>query len=160
MHIDTARRYDKAKQELVRQTIELLEELRRFTSFPSKFTVTLKAQSEETGEILESKTSIVIPKLINYKTMGRLIGKIGDHQVSVMNDSEGHFRVTIDNKEYPSLPQKFVEEELGIPVQTKQRGKQAGYPSEPVGRAVWRHMAECYNLLDRTVIYIDEYVSF
>jgi len=155
MPIDPNERFEKAKQEVARQSIKLFEKLRRFTTFPSKFTVTLQAQSEETGEVSSTEASVIIPKLIGYQTMGTLTGKIRDHQVSVRSDSAGHFRVTIDDKEYPRLPQRLVEEALGIPVQKKR----AGGSSETIGRAVWRHLADRYNLIDKTVSYIDEFVS-
>ena len=158
MTIDYGARFEKAKEEVVQQCLVLFERLRRFTTFPSKFTITVQAQSEETGEISSTEASIVIPKVIRYNTMGRLNGKIRDHQVSVVSDGEGHFRATIDGKEYPRLPQKLVEEELGIPVQKKRAGAQSGYPSEPVSRAVWRCLANRYNRLDRTVSYFDEFV--
>ena len=152
--MDYAARFEKAKQEVTEQCLKLFEMLYRRSTFPSEFTITVSAASKETGEIAESKTSVVIPKPINYKTMGRLTGKIGDHQVSVINDSEGHFRVTINDKEYSRLPRKLVEEELGIPVQKKR----SGGSSETIGRAVWRQLTDRYNLLDKTVSYSDEFV--
>lgn len=116
MTIRHGARFEKTKEEVVQQCLVLFERLRRFTTFPSKFTITVQAQSEETGEISSTEASIVIPKVIRYNTMGRLSGKIKDHQVSVINDGEGHFRVTIDSKAYMWLPQRLVEEELGIRV--------------------------------------------
>lgn len=154
MPIDYTKRFEKAKQDMTEQCLNLFEMLYRRSTFPSKFTITVSAVSTETGGIAESGTSVVIPKPINYKTMGRLTGRIRDHQVSVINDSEGHFRVTMDDKEYPRLPRKLVEEELGILVQKKR----AGGSSETIGRAVWRYLADRYNLLDKTVSYFDEFV--
>ena len=114
--MDYATRFEKAKQEVTEQCLKLFEMLYRHSTAPSEFTITVSAASKEIGEIAESKASVVIPKPINYKTMGRLTGKIGDYQVSVINDSEGHFRVTINDKEYSRLPRKLVEEELENPV--------------------------------------------
>jgi len=159
MRIDYTRRFEKTKEIVTEECLKLFETLYRHITLPAEFTITVSAWSKETGETAESKTSVVIPKPINYKTMGRLTGKIGDHQVSVRNDGAGHFRVTIDEKEYPRLPQRLVKEELGIPVQKKKTGAQSGYPSETIGRAVWRHLTDHYNLLDKTVSYIDEFVS-
>lgn len=155
MTIDYGARFEKAKEEVVQQCLVLFKRLRRFTTFPSKFTITIQAQSGEAGEVSSTEASIVIPGLIGYTTTGRLSGKIRDHQVSVINDGEGHFRVAIDGKEYPRLPRKLVEEDLGIQVQRKR----AGGSSETIGRAVWRHLKDRYNLLDRTVSYFDEFVS-
>lgn len=159
MRIDYTRRFEKTKEIVTEECLKLFETLYRCIPSPAEFRITMSAWSKETGETAESKTSVVIPKPINnYKTMGRLTGKIRDHQVSVINDGAGHFRVTIDGKEYPRLPQRLVEEELGIPVQKKKSGAQSGYPSEPTGRAVWRRLTDRYNLLDKTVSYFDEFV--
>ncbi len=154
MPINPAERFEKAKQEVAGECLKLFETLYRHITSPAEFRITMSAMSKETGAISQCEASVAIPKPINYKTMGRLTGKIGDHQVSVRNDGAGHFRVTIDEKEYPRLPQRLVEEELGIPVQKKSaRGS-----SETIGRAVWRHLTDRYNLLDKTVSYIDEFV--
>lgn len=154
MTIDHAGRFEKAKQDVAQECVKLFEALYRRSTSPAKFSILMTAVLRETGEIRECGTSFVIPEPINYKAMGRLTSKIGDHQVSVINDGEGHFRVTIDDKEYPRLPQRLVEEELGIPVQKKR----AGGSSETIGRAVWRHLTDRYNLLDKTVSYFDEFV--
>lgn len=151
MPIDYTKRFDKAKQDMTEQCLKLFKML---YTYPAEFRILMSAVNRETGGISQSTASIVIPKPINYKTMGRLTGGIRDHQVSVINDGQGHFRVTIDNKEYPRLPRKLVEDQLGIPVQLKQ----AGGSSETIGRAVWRHLTDRYNLLDKTVSYISEFV--
>ncbi len=155
MRIDYTRRFEKTKEIVTEECLKLFETLYRRITSPAEFRITMSAMS--TGAISQCEASVAIPKPINYKTKGRLTGKIRDHQVSVINDGAGHFRVTIDGKEYPRLPQRLVEEELGIPVQ-KKSGAQSGYPSETVGRAVWRHLTDRYNLLDKTVSYIDEFV--
>lgn len=160
MSINYAARFETVKEEVTVQCVMLLGRLREFTRFPSKFTIIIQAQSKETGETASTEASVVIPRPINYKTRGRLTGKIGDHQLSVTSDGQGHFKVTIDDKKYPKLPQKLIEEQLGIPVQTKKSGAQSGYPSEPLGRAVWRHLADRYNVLDRTVSYFDEFIYY
>ncbi|MBA7678002.1 hypothetical protein ES703_86269 [subsurface metagenome] len=157
--MDYGIRFDKAKQEVAEQCLKLFERLYRHTTLPGEFTITMSTQNRETGEVRESKTSIVIPKPISYNTMGRLTGKIRAHQISVINDSEGHFKVTIDGEE-PKLSETLVEEDLGIPVQKKKTGGQVGYPSEPLGRAVWRYLADRYNDLDRSVDYSDEFVYY
>lgn len=154
MTIDYGARFEKAKQEVASQCLKLFETLYKYGTLTAEFTITMSAVDRETGGISSTKASIVIPKVIRYNTMGRLSGKIRDHQVSVVNDGEGHFRATIDGKEYPRLPQRLVEEELGILVQKKR----AGGSSETIGRAVWRHLADRYNRLDRTVSYFDEFV--
>jgi hypothetical protein len=153
MSIDHSERLKRAKQVMTEECLRLFETLYRHSTLPTEFKITISAVSKKTGGITEGKTSFVIGKLINYKTMGKLTGKVRDYQVSVINDGKGHFRVTIDGKEYPRLPQNIVEERLRIPVQKKRSGIQSGYPSEPVGRAVWRHLTDCYNLLDKTVQY-------
>lgn len=152
-------RFDKAKQEVTEQCLKLFEMLYRFSTFQAEFTITMSAQYRDTGEVRESKTSIVIPKPISYKTMGRLTGKIRGYLISVINDSEGHFKVMIDGEE-SKLSKTRVEEDLGIPVQKKKTGGQVGYPSEPLGRAVWRYLVDRYNDLDRSVDYSDEFVYY
>jgi len=159
MAIDDVKRFDRAKQEVAEHCLKLFEQLYRHTTLPAEFAITISAQSKEVGKIMESRTSIVIPKPVNYNTMGRLTGKIRGHQVSVINDSEGHFKVTIDGEE-PKLSKTLVEEDLGIPVQKKKTGGQAGYPSEPLGRAVWRYLVDRHNDLDRSVDYSDEFVYY
>ncbi len=151
MVIDYTARFERARQAIGEGCLKLFETLYRLSTLPIEFRITLSAVTKETGEIRECETSFVIPKPINYKTMGRLSGKTRDYQVSVLNDGEGHFRVTINGKEYPRLPQNIVEKQLGIPVQKKK----AGGSSETIGRAVWRHFTDRYNLLDEEVSYSD-----
>lgn len=152
-------RFDNVKLEVVEQCLKLFEHLYKRTTLPANFAIMISSQSKETGEITESSVSIVIPKLINYKTMGRLTSEIRGHQVSVINDSEGHFEVTIDG-EKSKLSMILVEEGLGIPAQKKKTGGQVGNPSEPLGRAVWRYLVDRYNGLDRSVDYFDEFVDY
>jgi len=153
MIIDYTARLEKGKQVITEECLKLFESLYRHSTFPAEFKITMSAVSKETGGIAEGETSFVIPKPIHYKTGGRLTGKIRDYQVSVINDGNGHFRVIMDDKEYSRLSIGLVEKQLGIPVQKKQSGAQSGYPSETIGRAVWRHLAQRYNLLDKTVQY-------
>ncbi len=110
MPINPAERFEKAKQEVAGECLKLFETLYRHITSPAEFRITMSAMS--TGAISQCEASVAIPKPINYKTKGRLTGKIRDHQISVINDGAGHFRVTIDGKEYPRLPQRLVEEEL------------------------------------------------
>ena len=151
MRIDYTARFEKAKQIITEECQKVFEPLYKHSTLPTEFRITMSAVNKQTGEIAECEASVLIPHPINYKTRGRLTGKIRDHQVSVINDGEGHFRVTIDDKEYPSLSIDIVEKQLGIPVQKKRSGVQSGYRSEPLGRSVWRHLTDRYNLLDKTV---------
>ena len=153
MVINYTERFGRVKQAIGGECLKLFETLYKHSTLPVEFRITMSTMTKETGEIRECETSLVIPKPINYKTVGRLTGKIRDYQVSVVNDGEGHFRVTIDDKEYLSLSIGLVEKQLGIPVQKKQSGFQSGYPSEPLGRAVWRQLMNRYNLLDKAVEY-------
>jgi len=149
MTIDYTARFEKAKQEVTEQCLKLFETLYRHSTLPLEFRITMSAVSKGTGEVRETKTLILIPEPITYKTMGTLTGKIKDYEVSAENDGEGHFRVTINGKEYPRLHRNIVEEQLGIPAQKKH----SGVPSETLGRTVWRHLTDRYNLLDMTVSY-------
>jgi hypothetical protein len=146
-------RFEKAKQVMIDECTQIFEKIYNRTKFPAELKIKMSTFSKETGEIVEGETSFIIPRTINYKTPGRLSGRIRNFQVSVTNDGEGHFRVMIDRKEYPSLPMDLVENQLGIPVQKKQTGSQSGYSSEPLGRAVWRYLTDRYNILDRAVRY-------
>lgn len=92
-------------------------------------------------------------KRMFYSDPGRLSGKIQSYQVAISHDGKRHFRAIVNGERYDSLSQKFVEEELGIPVHVKRSGSEVGYPSESVPRAVWRHLADRYNDYDRTVSY-------
>jgi len=151
MRIDYTARFEKTKQIITEECQKLFETLYKHSTLPTDFRITMSAVNKQTGGIAECEASILIPNPINYKTRCRLTGKIGDCQVSVVNDGEGHFRVTIDDKEYPRLPQNIVEKQLGIPVQKRK----AGGSSETIGRAVWRHFANRYNLLNKTVAFCD-----
>lgn len=92
-------------------------------------------------------------KRMLYSDPGRLSGKIQGYQVAISHNGKQHFRAIVNGEHYDSLSQKFVEEELGIPVHVKRSGSQVGYPSESVPRAVWRHLADRYNDFKRTVSY-------
>jgi hypothetical protein len=101
---------------------------------------------------LELKGSLVnasMPNPISYNSFGRLSGEVKGRMVSVDADDKRHFRAQIDSQLYERLPRSIVEEELGIEVQQKSSGGN----SEPIPRAVWRHLADRYNLFDRTVKY-------
>jgi hypothetical protein len=101
---------------------------------------------------LELKGSLVnasMPNPISYNSFGRLSGEVKGRMVSVDADDKRHFRAQIDSQLYERLPRSIVEEELGIKVQQKSSGGN----SEPIPRAVWRHLADRYNLFDRTVKY-------
>ncbi|MCJ7655641.1 MAG: hypothetical protein MUO97_10180 [Dehalococcoidia bacterium] len=102
---------------------------------------------------LELKGSLVnasMPTPILYdNSFGWLSGEVRGRRVSVDADGKRHFRAQIDSQLYERLPRSIVEEELGIEVQQKSSGGN----SEPIPRAVWRHLADRYNLFDRTVKY-------
>jgi hypothetical protein len=144
-------RYEKAEQIMIDECTKIFNKLYSRMIFPAKLKIKMSTFSEETG-IVESDTSFVIPKAINYNSEGNLTGKTKYYQVSVVNDGKGHFKVEIDSKK-TQLSMDLVEKQLGIPVQKKKTGSQSGYPSEPLGRAVWRNLMERYNLLDKTVKY-------
>jgi hypothetical protein len=146
------KRYEKVKQIVIDECTKIFEKLYSRMIFPAELKIKMSTIPEETG-IVESNTSFVIPKTINYNSAGSLVGKIKNYQISVINDGKRHFRVMIDGKEYPSLKIDFVEKQLGIPVQKKKTGPQSGYSLEPLGRAVWRNLKERYNMLDKTVQY-------
>ena len=150
---DNTVRFNNVKQAVAEECQKLFEKLCRHSDLPDELKITLSALYRETAEISECETSVAIPKRINYKSAGRLIGKIRDYQVSVINDGDGHSMVTIEGKEHLPLRLSIVEQQLGIPVQKKRSGPQLGRPSETVGRAVWRHLADHYNRPDRTVQY-------
>jgi len=100
-------------------------------------------------ELKGSPVNASMPTPISYNSFGRLSGEVKGRRVSVDADGKGHFRAQIDSQLYERLPRSIVEEELGIEVQQKSSGGN----SEPIPRAVWRHLADRYNLFDRTVKY-------
>lgn len=103
-------------------------------------------------ELKGSLVNVSMPNPISYNSFGRLSGEVKGHRVSVESveaDGKRYFRAQIDSQQYERLPRNIVEEELGIEVQQKSSGGN----SEPIPRAVWRHLADRYNLFDRTVKY-------
>jgi len=149
----------RARQEVADRCGEMFEEFCRTEGgrLPEKLYVHMRARwSSGRGTIWEKdapEVQLVIPQRISYTTPGQLSGEVEGHDISVSNDGEGHFRGVLNGKPYDSLSITFVEEKLKVPIQKKKSGSQAGYPSEPVPRAVWRHLADRYNDGDPTVRY-------
>lgn len=131
----------------------LFDKLGSERGLPAELKIKLVATYRETGELAQCEVSLSIPEAIGYDTEGRLTGVINGHHVTVSSEGKRHFRVAIDGKEYLKLPSSMAERELGVEVSRKRSGAQAGYPSEPVGRAVWRHFVNRHNLLDNAVRY-------
>src|SRR4030042_1257440 len=101
-------------------------------------------------ELKGSQVNVSMPNPISYdSSFGRLSVEVKGRMVSVDADDKRHFRAQIDGQMYERLPRSIVEKELGIGVQQKSSGGN----SEPIPRAVWRHLADRYNLFDRTVQY-------
>ncbi len=155
MSVSHSDRLQKLKQAITEECQKLLDKLVRQRGLPSKLRISLAAVYMEPAEIAECEASLVIPKVLTCDSRGQLTSNINGHYVSVVSDGNRHFKVTIDGKEYLRLSADLVEKELGIQVNKKRSGTQTGYPSEPVGRAVWRHLVDRYNLLDKTVEYPD-----
>ena len=144
---------ERAKQEVINRCVEMFERLCRSEAgrLPDELRITMRAMWA--SAIAETEERVVIPKPILYATSGKLSGEVQGHNISVSHDGEGHFRGVLNGEPYDSLSSRFVEEELKIQVQRKMSGSQAGYPSEPVPRAVWRYFVELYNKCDPTVHY-------
>jgi hypothetical protein len=153
MPVSGTDRLKAARQAAAEECQRLFDRLAIRRGLPSSLTVRLTGVWRESGEVAQSEVSLSIPKALTYDSGGRLTSDIKGHRVSVLNDGKRHFRVTIDGKQYPQLRVGLVEGELGIAVRKKRSGLQTGYPSEPVGGAVWRHLVDRHNLLDKSVEY-------
>ncbi len=97
------------------------------------------------------------PKIerILYKDTGTLEGHVNGQFLKVRHPKFGAsgFQVFWDGQWYLWLRADLIEDELGIEVYAKKNGEQKGYPSEPVTRAVWRHLVNRYNNCDPDVKY-------
>ncbi|MBI4181061.1 MAG: hypothetical protein HY528_03945 [Chloroflexi bacterium] len=95
-------------------------------------------------------------KRIIYNDPGTLEGHINNQLVKVRHSETGQsgFQVFWDGQWYSYLFAGLVEEELGIEVHHKKKGTQKGYPSEAVGRSIWRYLVDHYNDCDPGVKYL------
>jgi len=155
MSVSHSDRLKELKQATIEECQKLLGKLVRQGGLPSELRIRLDAVYRKTAETAECEASLIIPKPLTYDSRGQLTSNIKGHHISVVSDGIRHFRVTIDGKKYSELSANFIEKDLSIKVNKKHLGMQTGYPSEPVGRSVWRHLVDRYNLLDKTVEYTD-----
>lgn len=153
MFASDAGRLNRVKQMVTEEYEKLFEKLRVYGYLHSEFRVKLSVVNKMTGQIAECEASVIIPQAISCETEGQLTGDIRGHHVAVTNDGSRHFRTIIDGKAYPNLDTDVVERQLGLKIKRKLSGAQLGYPSETLGRTVWRHLADHYNLLDKSVQY-------
>jgi len=145
---------ERANQVVANRCVKMFEHLCQIESgqLPDTLRVNMWAQWAS-GSRATCEADLVILKPISYVTPGRLSGKVQGHEISVSNDGEGHFRAVVNGRLRHPLSSTFVEEELEIEVIRKKSGSQAGYPQEPVPRAVWRRLMQRYNSGDPTVQY-------
>lgn len=116
----------------------------------AKIDITIRLSNEHLG----TKTiEVSIPNPILYASSGCLTGSVNGHDICVNADGKEHFRASVDGKLHHPFSQSFVEEELKIKVQEKHWGGN----SEPIPRAVWRHLVDSYNLFDSEVAYDRQY---
>ena len=93
---------------------------------------------------------------LRYNDAGTLKGDVpnGDSVVvRHLKSGPSGFEVLWDGEWHRWLRSEWVEEELGIGVHRKKTGSQAGFPSEAVTRAIWRHFVDRWNYGDSEVEY-------
>lgn len=104
---------------------------------------------------VEARSSIGRDRL-TYVAQGFLTGRTPSGKVVTVEHGDPGptgYRLRIDGRWHEAYPQDEMKDGLGIGVHVKRTGSQAGYPSEPVIRAAWRHFADRYNKGDENVRY-------
>ena len=153
---DDTGRFETARQEVAHRCLELFERLCPIHgTLPDGVRIEMLAYSTVGTEHRSSKRTSTIqwPNPIPYNRPGRVTGVIEGYQISVSHDGERRFTTRVNGELHTSLRSSFVESQLGIPVRRKRSGNQPGSPSETLAYAVWKHLLDRYNNLDRTVVY-------
>ena len=91
---------------------------------------------------------VMVKRCMTYSDLGGLKGYAPNGQsLTVHHLGPGNTRFTVlcDGQFHEWLSADRVEKVFGIPVHMKKTGSQAGYPSETVTRAPWRHLVDRYN---------------
>ena len=89
-----------------------------------------------------------------YTSQGYLRGRTPNgREVVVGHRQAGRtgFELHWSGRIFSRYGQEELYQDFGVAPQAKQTGGQAGYPSEPVLRALWRHFVDRYNRGDPSV---------